>query len=84
MHAEAGGTVWGIGAVAPETPDALNLAGKLQATNDRERKAGEILTAANTKLTAGDASTRGRRCSRCARSISSAPTRALAGGCSTP
>ncbi|MDB4997341.1 MAG: hypothetical protein JWM74_4773 [Myxococcaceae bacterium] len=108
VHAEAGGTVWGIGAgghstseraaekrggelasctgesakeldtckapirltlreiqegdnpdataaVAPETPDALNLAGKLQATNDRERKAGDILTAANAKLTAGDA-----------------------------
>jgi hypothetical protein len=41
-------------AVAPETPDALNLAGKLQATTDAERKAIEQLTSAHRKLLAGD------------------------------
>jgi hypothetical protein len=43
-----------IAAAAPETPNALNLAGKLQANNDRERSAGEHASAAQSKLTAGD------------------------------
>jgi hypothetical protein len=45
-------------AKAPETPEALNLASRLQATTDAERKAGEHYMAAQTKLNAGD----GRGC----------------------
>lgn len=41
-------------AVAPETPDALNLAGKLAASNERSREANERLSSAQRKLTAGD------------------------------
>jgi hypothetical protein len=41
-------------AVAPETPDALNLAGKLAASNERTQKASEHLGSAHRKLTAGD------------------------------
>ena len=39
---------------APETPDALNLAGKLQASSEHERAGYEHLNAAQQKLTAGD------------------------------
>jgi len=49
-----------VAAVAPETPDALNLAGKLQASTDREREAQEHASAAQAKLIAGD----GRGCLR--------------------
>lgn len=41
-------------AVAPETPDALNLAGKLAASSDRSRAASERLASAQRKLSAGD------------------------------
>jgi hypothetical protein len=41
-------------AQAPETPDALNLAGRLQATTDAERKAVEQITSAHRKLLTGD------------------------------
>ena len=41
-------------AVAPETPDAMNLAGKVQATTEREKRAAELATSAQSKLTAGD------------------------------
>jgi hypothetical protein len=41
-------------AAAPETPDAANLAGKIQATTDRERAAVEHANAAYAKLNAGD------------------------------
>jgi hypothetical protein len=41
-------------AVAPAANEALNLVGKLQATNDQERAAGEHLSSAQAKLTAGD------------------------------
>ncbi len=39
---------------APETPDALNLAGQLKAAGDRSSEAGERQQAANAKLNAGD------------------------------
>ncbi len=39
---------------APETPDALNLAGKLQASNEQQRNAAEHWQAAQTKMQSGD------------------------------
>ncbi|MFO0723127.1 MAG: hypothetical protein U1E65_05030 [Myxococcota bacterium] len=41
-------------AKAPETPDALNLAGKLQAQGERSSEASERMQIANQKLNAGD------------------------------
>lgn len=41
-------------AAAPETADALNLAGKLQASNERSREANERATSAQRKLAARD------------------------------
>lgn len=41
-------------AVAPETPDALNLAGKLQQDNTRSREANERLSSAQRKANARD------------------------------
>ena len=43
-----------IGARAPETPEANNLAGRLQATTAREKQAEEHARSAETKLTARD------------------------------
>jgi hypothetical protein len=43
-----------VAAAAPETPDAANLAGKIQATTDRERAAVEHANAAYAKVNAGD------------------------------
>jgi hypothetical protein len=43
-----------VAAQAPETDDAKNLAGRLQATSDREKKAAEYLDSASKKLQAGD------------------------------
>jgi hypothetical protein len=45
-------------AQAPETPSAMNLAGQLQARTDAERQAQEHMSAAFTKMMAGD----GRGC----------------------
>jgi hypothetical protein len=41
-------------AQAPDTPESLNLAGKIQASNDRERKAGAFFSSATAKLRARD------------------------------
>lgn len=43
-----------VAARAPETPDALNLAGKLQASTAQERAAGEHAMSAQTKMQVGD------------------------------
>ncbi len=55
---EAGDNPDAKAAVAPETPDALNLAGKLVASGERSAQATERLNSAQRKLTAGD----GRGC----------------------
>ena len=47
-----------VAAQAPDTPAAMNLAGQLQARTDVERQAQEHMSAAFTKMTAGD----GRGC----------------------
>ncbi len=39
---------------APETPEAANLAGRLKASNDRERKAGDHGDSARTKMASRD------------------------------
>ncbi len=51
---EAGDNPDAKAAVAPETPDALNLAGKIAASNERSNLANEHLNSAQRKLTAGD------------------------------
>lgn len=43
-----------VAAAAPETPDALNLAGKLQAQGERSSERGERMALATQKLSAGD------------------------------
>ena len=60
-------------AQAPETPSALNLAGKIQANNDRERKAGDLYQSALVKMRASDGEGVRRR-SRSARQTRSAPS----------
>jgi hypothetical protein len=51
---EAGDNPDAKAAVAPETPDALNLAGKIVASTERSNQASERLNSAQRKLTAGD------------------------------
>jgi hypothetical protein len=51
---EAGDNPDAKAAVAPETPEALNLAGKLVASTERSNQASERLNSAQRKLTAGD------------------------------
>ncbi|MBX3208963.1 MAG: hypothetical protein KF764_28280 [Labilithrix sp.] len=51
---EPGDNPDGKAAIAPETPDALNLAGKLQQDNTRSREANERLASAQRKANARD------------------------------